>query len=110
MGSRATGRTWLGQDGYVLTWDPGAGYGHGRAIPQHRLVMERRLGRPLRRFETVHHINGIRTDNRSENLELWCKPHVPGRRPDDLAEWVVEHYPELVWASLDKRNQLRLVV
>lgn len=61
--------------------------GTQRQVGTHRLVMEEKLGRKLRDNENVHHINGKRSDNRPENLELWVKSQPCGQRPQDLVEW-----------------------
>ena len=62
----------------------------GRYIMEHVLVMEECLGRKLVDGENIHHINGIRDDNRIENLELWTRPHPSGIRHSDAVAWARE--------------------
>ena len=61
-----------------------------KPIRQHRLIMEIFLKRELYKHENVHHINGDRSDNRIENLELWSKCQPCGQRVIDKINWAKE--------------------
>lgn len=58
-----------------------------RYVFEHILVMEESIGRSLIEGETVHHRNGVRSDNRIRNLELWTRPQLTGIRVQDAIEW-----------------------
>lgn len=76
-------------DGYVTRYRWGSD-GKKERQSQHRAVMEGSIGRPLYRTETVHHINGVRNDNRLENLELWSSSHPSGQRVADKITWAID--------------------
>jgi len=79
--------------GYLMTRVPGhprASTGNGNYVFEHVLVMEEMLGRYLLPDENVHHRNGVRDDNRPENLELWTSPQPAGIRASDAVAWARE--------------------
>ena len=94
------GKPYIGRGGYVYERD------NGQKRPQHRLVMERHLGRPLWPDEHVHHLNGDRTDNRIENLELWSVAQPSGQRVEDklayARELMARYAPEeMAWYAAE---------
>lgn len=81
----------INKHGYILIYKPdhnnSNNYGY---ILEHRFVMSKHIGRDLLSNENVHHINGIRSDNRIENLELWAVSQPRGQRVEDLLSWAYD--------------------
>ncbi len=77
--------------GYVLVWAPDDVHAqaNGYAL-EHKLVMAEKIGRALLPGENVHHINGVKSDNRPDNLELWVTMQPTGQRPTDLVLYARE--------------------
>lgn len=69
--NRSGRKTLTTSDGYVVVDGKNHPFKNSKNyIPIHRLIMEKHIGRYLNKKEVVHHINGIKNDNRIENLLL----------------------------------------
>lgn len=88
---RYSGKRFPVTGGYIGFFDPTLEFANPDGVTmEHRYVMAKHLGRNLLPQETVHHKNGIRSDNRIENLELWSSYHPSGQRVEDKVAWAVE--------------------
>lgn len=103
---------WSHPDGYIIMSVPEDchQYFKRNVAPEHRIVMARNLKRPLMHYETVHHKNGIKDDNRLENLELltaiehtrsktMCS-HCELRKEIRLLRWQVKELTEALQTKL----------
>jgi len=91
IGGNNKGGKIIDKFGYVQIWMPDhpnaklAGYIH-----EHRLVMSKKMNRPLERYENVHHKDGNRQNNIESNLELWDTTQPSGQRVKDKIDWAIE--------------------
>ena len=91
------GGRYVDRDGYVCIHFPSHPNARGKGyVREHRLVMERSIGRYLTAKEVVHHRNGKKDDNRIENLRLF------GQNADHLRHELAGRIPK--WTEDGKRR------
>lgn len=89
------GRT-LHHKGYVYRYAPDHPRASNGYVFEHILVAESMLGRYLEEGETVHHKNGIKSDNRPENIQVFDSPGAHSKHHAALRRAVAERVPAAV--------------
>lgn len=106
------------KEGYVLIWNPKHPHSKNGYVFEHRLVMEKHLGRYLSPTEVVHHVNEILDDNRLENLKLFSSngvhrnhhKHKKSQTKENNPNWKggithnLKEYPRLRYLNKLKRD------
>lgn len=102
--SRVPGDKWRTIDGYIAVYAPDHPHADSRGnVREHRLVMEKRLKRYLTADEIVHHLNGVKDDNRDENLELFesssehSRHHSTGVKPSEESRKRMSEAQKAAW-------------
>lgn len=84
--------------GYVTIQTPSG------VMLEHTYNMEMAIGRKLAKGENVHHLNGVRNDNRIENLELWYTAQPAGQRVQNLIDYMAEFHADKILKAVSMRS------
>lgn len=93
--------------GYILIFSPKHPFAQQKYVTEHRLVMEKQIGRYLKPEEIVHHINGIRNDNRIENLMLFNNIKEHREFHSWIFDFIILHFPYLMQQYINWYNRKR---
>ena len=97
----------VNKDGYIAVYSPNHPHKKGTHVLEHRLVMEKHLGRYLLPSEVVHHKNGVKDDNRIENLEVFQSnaEHLAETLKGQCPNWTPAGRERLLQSARSRRKE-----